>query len=104
MVPVTAEKLSEAGVNETTGAGSATPVPLSATVCGEPVALSVTETAAAKLAPEIGVKVTEMVQLEPTTSEAPQVFVWLKSEEFAPVIAIAEIESAAVPGFESVTV
>jgi len=45
--PVCAVKLSEAGVSETTGAGGAVPVPVRATVCGEPVALSAIERVAA---------------------------------------------------------
>jgi len=50
-------------------------VPVSVTVCGEPVALSVTETVAEKLATEAGVKVTEMEQLAPAASVKPQALV-----------------------------
>jgi hypothetical protein len=39
-------------------AAAAVPVPLSATDCGEPVALSATESVAEKLVAEAGVKVT----------------------------------------------
>ena len=39
-------KLNDAGVSTATGAGTAVPVPLSATVCGEPLALSVSVRAA----------------------------------------------------------
>ena len=39
-------KLNDAGVSTAAGAGTAVPVPLSATVCGEPLALSVTVRAA----------------------------------------------------------
>ena len=44
-----------AGLSEATGA---VPVPVSDTVCGEPEALSATESVAAKLVAEAGVKVT----------------------------------------------
>jgi hypothetical protein len=62
VAPVTAVKLSELGVSETTGALAAIPVPERAAVCGEPAALSVTESVAVKLAADAGVKVTEMEQ------------------------------------------
>jgi hypothetical protein len=42
VVPAFAVKISEGGVSETTGAGGTVPMPLRATVCGEPVALSAT--------------------------------------------------------------
>jgi len=51
------------------------PVPVSVAVCGEPVALSATESVAEKLATEAGVKVTEIAQWEPAASELPQVLV-----------------------------
>jgi hypothetical protein len=56
--PVVVLGNARAGVSVATGAGAAVPVPLSATVCGEPVALSATESVAEKLAAEAGVKVT----------------------------------------------
>ena len=43
--------------------GAAFPVPLRATVCGEPVAVSATDRVALKVATEVGEKVMEMVQL-----------------------------------------
>ena len=45
-------------VSEAMGAGTAVPVPVSAAVCGEPVALSATVRVAAKLAADAGVKIT----------------------------------------------
>ena len=51
---VVLEKASDA-VNEAAGA---VPVPVSDAVCGEPVALSATESVAEKLAAEAGAKVT----------------------------------------------
>lgn len=90
----------EASVNE----GGALPVPDKVTVCGEPAALSVTESVALKLAADAGVKVTEMMQLAPAASELPQVLVWAKSAAFAPVIAMPVIASAALPELDSVAV
>jgi hypothetical protein len=80
----------------------AIPVPLRAAVCGEPVALSVMESVALRLPADAGVNFTMMVQLAPTASDAPQVFVWLKLLAFAPVTDMPVMVSAAVPGFESV--
>jgi hypothetical protein len=51
------------------------PVPVRETVCGEPVALSAMETLAVKPVAEVGVKVTEIMQLAPAASEVPQVLV-----------------------------
>ena len=62
-------------MSETTGAGGAVPVPLRATVCGEPVALSANDSVAEKLATEAGVKVTEIVQVEAAARVLPQVLV-----------------------------
>ena len=64
-----------AGVSAAFGAVAIVPVPLRAAVCGEPVALSATETDALALAAVVGVKVTEIVQLAPTASVGPQVLV-----------------------------
>jgi hypothetical protein len=103
VVPVTAEKTSVTGVSEAMGAGSVVPVPLSATVCGEPAALSATESVAAKLATEAGVKVTEIRQEPRAARDAPQLLVWLKLEGFVPPIVTPLIINAAPPGFERVT-
>jgi len=104
VVPATAEKVSVAGESETPGAAGAVPVPLNATVCGEPVALSAIESVAAKLAANAGVKVTETVQLAAAASELPQVVVSAKSVGLAPVMVMPVIESAALPVFISVAV
>ena len=53
----------------------ATPVPVRATVCGLPVALSVTVIVPAWLPVAVGVNVTLIVQLPPAATEAPQVLV-----------------------------
>jgi hypothetical protein len=104
VVPATAEKVSVTGESETPGAAGAVPVPLSATVCGEPVALSAIESVAAKLAAEVGVKVTETVQLAPAASELPQVLVSANSVGLEPAIAMLEMPSGASPVFLSVAV
>jgi hypothetical protein len=102
--PKTAEKVSDVGEREAAGADAAVPVPLKATVCGEPVALSATESVAAKLAADAGVKVTEIEQLALAASELPQVLVCAKSVGLVPVIVIPEMARAAVPVFLSETV
>ena len=48
-------------------------MPVSVTVCGDPVELSATESVAEKLAADAGVKVTEMVHVDVIASEDPQV-------------------------------
>jgi hypothetical protein len=55
VVPVSVLGKLSAGLSEATGA---VPVPVSATVCGDPEALSATESVAEKLVAEAGVKVT----------------------------------------------
>ena len=55
VVPVSVLGKLSAGLSEAAGA---VPVPVSDTVCGEPEALSATESVAEKLAAEAGVKVT----------------------------------------------
>ena len=102
--PVLMEKVSDVGERAAAGADAALPVPLSVTVCGEPVALSATESVAAKLAAEAGVKVMEIEQLALAASELPQVLVWAKSVGLVPVIEMPEMVRAAVPVFLSVTV
>jgi hypothetical protein len=68
-------KVRLAGVSETAGV---VPVPLSTTLCGLPMALSVIEIVPERLPVPAGVKVTLMVQVDPAARElAPlgQVFV-----------------------------
>jgi hypothetical protein len=84
--------------------GVAVPVPLKATVCGVPDALSAIDSVAVKLPVEGGVKITEIAQLEFASSDSPQVFVWLKSAGLAPVIVLPLMLSTALPGLERVTV
>jgi hypothetical protein len=84
--------------------GGTVPVPLRAIVCGDPDALSATDSKAAKLPAADGVKVTAMVQLAPAASVEPQEVVSAKSLEFAPPKVIPEIERGALPPFVSVNV
>jgi len=76
------------------------PVPLSATVCGEPVALSLMVSVPVRVPPAVGVKVTETVQLPPAAKLVPQVLVSVKSPEAV----IELIPRAADPEFVRVIV
>jgi hypothetical protein len=80
------------------------PVPERETDCGLPVAVSAIANEAERLPLVLGVNVTLTVQLELAASELPQLLVWAKSAESEPRIAILEIVSEALPGFESVIV
>jgi hypothetical protein len=98
-------KLSDDGVRDTTGVVEVVvPVPVMATVCGEPDALSPTESVAEKLVADAGVKVTEIEQLDPAASVLPQVLVSPKSVGFVPAIEMLSRVSADPPVFISVTV
>ena len=77
----------------------ATPVPVRLTVCGLPVALSVTVIVPGWLPVAVGVKVTVMVQLAAAATDAPQVLVWA----YGALAAMLVMVSAAVPEFVSVT-
>jgi hypothetical protein len=72
------------------------PVRVRETVCGLPVALSVTLTLALRAPIAAGVNVTVIVQLAPCATALPQVFVSLKSE-VSPVTAILLMLRLAVP-------
>jgi len=79
VVPAAAEKLSDEGESEATGRGAAVPVPLRLIICGEPVALSVTRMLPVTPPVVTGAKVTEMAQLAPAASDAPQLLVSLNN-------------------------
>jgi len=96
--------VSEVGASVTAGAVAAAPVPVSGTVCGLPVALSPTETAALRAPVAVGLNVTLIVQFAFAASDAGHAFVSAKSPGFAPVSVTPEIVSAAVPEFVSVIV
>jgi hypothetical protein len=77
----------------------AVPVPLTDTLCGLPVALSVMVMAPVQAPVAVGVKVTRMGQLAPAARLPPQVFVSLKS-----LVWMLVIVSVAVPELLNVTV
>ena len=99
-------KLTLVGLSVTAGAET-TPVPLSVTVCGLPVALSVMLTLALRAPDAAGVKVTLMAQFAPAASVlglSGQAEVVAKSAAFVPPDAMLVMVSGAVPLFVSVTV
>ena len=83
--------------------GAYLPVPERATVCGEPVALSAMSSVAARAPVAAGLKVTEIVQEALAARDDPQVWVWLKSPAFVPLIEIAREPRLAVPLLVTVT-
>lgn len=91
-----------AGVSVTVGGGT---VPLRVTDCGDPAALSATFNVPARVPPASGLKLTEIVQLAPAASVAPQVVVLVNEEESVPLIVIPPLwmSSVAPPVFFSVT-
>src|SRR5580704_911480 len=93
-------KLWALGVSVTVGK---IPVPLSETPCGLPVALSATESVAARAPLALGVNVTLMVQLPPTASGALQLSVSAKSPLLLPVTATELTAIGALPLLLSVT-
>src|SRR5258708_33003845 len=97
LVPVTT--LPNAMLPGLTATGG-TPVPLSATFCGLPVALLVTVTAAVNVLAASGAKATKIVQLEPAVRLSPQFVLSGKLILLAPVTAIL----VKVIGSEPVTV
>jgi hypothetical protein len=81
----------------TLGTG-AVPVPLSDTVRGLPLPLSVIVTAPVRAPVAVGVNVTLIEQFAPAATDDPQVFVCANSPE----VLTLEIVSAALPLFVSV--
>ena len=79
------------------------PVPLSAILCGEPVALSVIVTAAASEPVFVGAKWPWMVQLAATARLVPQLFAKTNEDAFAPVTAMLDMDKTAVPVLVMVT-
>jgi hypothetical protein len=77
MVPATAVKLSDEGVNVATGGGGGGAVPWRLTDCTKLPGLSLTVRAPGTSLGVAGEKVIENVQLAPTASDAPQLLVWL---------------------------
>src|SRR5215203_3447481 len=92
------------GEKVTAGPG-ATPVPLSATACGLPGALSLIVTEAVRVPAAVGLKVAEIVQLAPGASVlglSGQLLSWTKSPALAPLRPMLVITSGAVPEFSKV--
>src|SRR5437773_406151 len=83
---------------------AAAPIPLSATFCGLPAALSLMLTAAVRVPLAVGLNVTLILQLAPAANELPQVWVCAKFPALVPVIAMLLMVKIAVPVFLSVTV
>lgn len=73
------------------------PVPETGSVCGLPGALSATDTEALLDPEAAGLKVTLIVQFFPAATLVPQVFVWVKSPEFVPVMVTLVMLRVAVP-------
>jgi hypothetical protein len=84
------------GVNTASGP-PLVPVPVSATDCGLPVALSATEIAAVRVPAASGVKVTLIVQFAPLATDVPQLLVCEKSAEFVPVTEMLETVNVLLP-------
>ena len=81
----------------------AMPVPVRDAVWGDPVALSATLRNALKVVADAGVKLTEILQLNPAASDEPQALVSAKSPGLAPVRLMPVMVREAVPGLESTT-
>jgi hypothetical protein len=91
-------------VADSVTAGVPVAVPVSATVCGLPAALSVMATAAVRVPVTVGVNVTETVQEALAARLVPQVVVRAKSPLFVPVTTMLLIVITALPVFVIVTV
>jgi hypothetical protein len=79
------------------------PVPVRLTLCGLPLALSVTVSDAVRVPDADGVNVTLIVQLAPAATLLPQLLVWAKSPEFVPLMPMFEMSNVAFPVLERVT-
>jgi hypothetical protein len=96
----TVPKARLAGARFATGVS---PVPLKGTFCVLPEALSENVRLALSAPIMLGANVTLAVQLAPAATVEPQVFVWLKSGAFVPVMVMPVIESETVPEFVRAT-
>src|SRR5579862_3862437 len=79
------------------------PVPVRATDCGLPVALSATEIDAVRVPTAVGANRTLIVQFPPAVTARSQVLDSEKSPAFAPVIVMLEIDNVALPVLNKVT-
>lgn len=84
-------------------AAAAVAVPVNATSCGLPAALSAIDSEAVLLPVDVGLKTTLMAHEAPTATLEPQVLVSLKSPASVPVTLIPVIASEAVPLLVRVT-
>src|ERR1017187_1271156 len=92
------------GVRVTAGPAAAVPVPVRATVCGDPVALSAIDSEAVSAPAAAGLNSTETVQVAATASDVPQVVADLRKDvAFVPVTVSDVSVRAAVPEFFTVT-
>jgi hypothetical protein len=80
------------------------PVPVRATTCGLPGALSLTDNEAVRAPVAVGRKVTLNVQFAPAAKVAPQVVVRAKSAAFVPVIDVLVMVILPFPVLDKVTV
>ncbi len=103
--PTPADTFDDESVVVVGSGGGTVPLPLSATVCGEPVALSVTDSVAERTAAAVGLKVIETVQPAPTARLDVQLLDEIANEDgLAPAIATMEIVTGPVPALVTVTV
>ena len=84
-------------------AGPGGVIPNRVTVCGLPTALSATLRTAVRFPKADGVNLTLSWQLVAAARVVPQLFVWLKSVAFGPMIEIADKLTEIVPVLLSVT-
>ena len=96
LVPTTCEPNARPAVDKLTK--GAVPLPLSATVCGLPAALSLIDRVPEAGPRVTGAKLTEIVQLAPAATDPPQLLLCTK----VPLREIPLRVSAAFPVFESV--
>jgi hypothetical protein len=93
--------VTDVGENETAGDE---PLPIKATVCGLPIALSATEMLAVRVPAATGLNVTAILQLAAAARVEAQVLVSLKSPALVPVMLIPEIFKMALPTLVKVIV
>jgi hypothetical protein len=99
---VTLPNAREVALRLTTGTTGVTPVPVRATVWGEPVALSAIDTDAERAPAADGLNVTLTVQEEPAASDEEHVLVVGKSAMLVPLTLSEVMVRAALPVFLTV--
>lgn len=96
---LTVFELGDPGASEIVKPGAASPVPMRATACGLPGAVSMTDRSAMRNPPAVGLNLTLAVQVPVGAKGPPQLFVWVKSELFIPVMLIPVTFNDAFPVF-----